>query len=195
MTDSLYIAVDLGAGSGRVFLAGLEAGELLLEEARRFHYPPAPSDEHLRWNFPQILAEIKAGVRTAGERARTLGRAIKSVGIDSWGVDYGLLDGSGKLVENPICYRDGRTQGMIEQVSARVSRSEIYRRTGIQFLELNTLYQLFAHARSGLPETAARMLQIPDLINFFLTGKAVSEYTNATTTQLVDARRGAWDDD
>ena len=195
MTNSLYIAVDLGAGSGRVFLAGAEADQLLLEETRRFHYPPAPSEGHLRWSFLQILAEIKEGARSAGERARALGRAIKSIGIDSWGVDYGLVGPGGNLIEDPICYRDGRTQGMIEQVSARVPQAEIYRRTGIQFLELNTLFQLYAQTRSGMPDTATRLLQIPDLINFFLTGKAVSEYTNATTTQLVNARTGLWDDE
>jgi rhamnulokinase len=192
VTDALYIAVDLGAGSGRVFLTGAAPDGLLLEEVRRFHYPPRLRDGHLRWNFSEIFDEIKTGAREAGERARALGRAIKSIGIDSWGVDYGLIDREGKLLEDPICYRDGRTQGIVEKVFERVSRAEIYDRTGIQFLEFNTLFQLYAHARAGLPETA-RLLQIPDLINFFLSGKVVSEYTNATMTQLVDARKGAWD--
>jgi rhamnulokinase len=192
VTDLLYIAVDLGAGSGRVFLTGAAPEGLLLEEVRRFYYPPAQRDGHLRWNFSQILTEIKAGAREAGERARALGGAIKSVGIDSWGVDYGIIDPAGKLSEDPICYRDGRTDGIFEKVFAEVSRAEIYQRTGIQLLEFNTLFQLYAHARAGLPETA-RLLQIPDLINFFLSGRAVSEYTNATTTQLVNARSGAWD--
>ncbi len=188
----LFIAVDLGAGSGRVFLTGAAPEGLLLEEVRRFHYSPALRDGQLRWNFSQIFDEIKTGAREAGERARALGGAIKSIGIDSWGVDYGLIDGAGNLFEDPICYRDGRTQGIFEQVFEQVSRAEIYQRTGIQLLEFNTLFQLYAHARAGLPETA-RLLQIPDLINFFLCGKAVSEYTNATTTQLVDARTGVWD--
>jgi rhamnulokinase len=194
MTDSLYIAVDLGAGSGRVFLTGAAPAELLLEEVRRFHYAPSQRAGHLRWNFSQIFEEIKTGAREAGERARALGGTVKSIGIDSWGVDYGIIDTAGNLLEDPICYRDGRTQGIFEQVFAEVSRAEIYRRTGIQVLEFNTLFQLYAHARSGLPETA-RLLQIPDLINFFLSGKAISEYTNATTTQLVDARTGDWDDE
>jgi len=189
----LYIAVDLGAGSGRVFLAGTSAGKLLLEEIRRFHYPPAEQDGHLRWDVLRIFDEIKTGARSAGERARVLGSGVTSIGVDSWGVDYGLIDGAGNLIEQPICYRDGRTKGIIEEVVTRVPRAELYRRTGIQLLELNTLFQLYAHARSGISNRAARMLQIPDLIQFFLSGKAVSEYTNATTTQLINARDGVWD--
>ena len=126
MTDSLYIAVDLGAGSGRVFLTGAAPGELLLEEVRRFHYPPAQNDGHLRWNLSSIFAEIKIGVLDAGERARALGRSVRSIGVDSWGVDYGLIDAAGNLIEEPICYRDDRTQGIIEQVVKVVSRAEIY---------------------------------------------------------------------
>src|SRR5947207_562593 len=190
----LYIAVDLGAGSGRVFLAGT-AGELLLEEIRRFHYPPVEQDGYLRWNLSRIFDEIKTGARAAGERARTLGRHVRSIGVDSWGVDYGLVDGAENLIEQPICYRDARTKGIAEEVFQQVSRPEIYRRTGIQVLEFNTLFQLFAHAQSGIVRGTARMLQIPDLIHFFLSGNAVSEYTNATTTQLVGARSGVWDDE
>lgn len=175
-----------------MFLAGAAPGELLLEEVRRFHYPPAQNGGHLRWNLPSIFAEIKIGVRDAGERARALGRSVRSIGVDSWGVDYGLINAAGNLIEEPICYRDGRTQGSIEQVLEVVSGAEIYQRTGIQLLEMNTLFQLAAHAQSGIPNSA-RLLQIPDLINFFLSGKAVSEYTNATTTQLVGAQTGVWD--
>ena len=194
MRDSLYIAVDLGAGSGRVFLAGVAAGELLLEEVRRFHYPASEFAGHLRWNLPEIFDQIKTGVRRAGARARELGRPIQSIGVDSWGVDYGLVDAESKLVELPVCYRDERTQGVMEQVFARVSREEIFARTGIQFLVFNTLFQLYAHAQAGIPDRAARLLLIPDLITFFLTGRrAVTEYTNATTTQLVNAQTGAWD--
>jgi rhamnulokinase len=193
MDASLYIAVDLGAGSGRVFLAGLAPGEFLLEEVRRFHYPASESAGHLRWNLPEIFSEIKTGLRQAGERARELGRRVQSIGVDSWGVDYGLIDGAGVLLENPVCYRDERTADVMEQVFNRVSREEIFARTGIQFLDFNTLFQLYAHARAGFPEAATRLLLIPDLINFFLTGRAVTEYTNATTTQMVNARTGTWD--
>ena len=193
MNESLYIAVDLGAGSGRVFLVGVAPGELLLEEAHRFQYPSVRRDGRLRWDLSKIFAEIKAGLRAAGEGARRLGRPVVSVGVDSWGVDYGLIDADGNLVEEPICYRDERTAGVMEQVFELAPRAEIFARTGIQFLAFNTLFQLFAHARSGIPAGAAKMLLIPDLINFLLTGRAVTEYTNATTTQMIDAETGAWD--
>lgn len=193
MDDSLYIAVDLGAGSGRVFLAGVSPGELLLEEVRRFRYPPGEAGGHLRWNFPQIFDEIKMGVREAGEGARRAGRPVRSIGVDSWGVDYGLIDAEGQLLEHPICYRDERTRGMMEQVFARIPREELFEHTGIQFLDFNTLFQLYAHAQQGISQRAARLLLIPDLVNFFFTGRAVAEYTNATTTQLVNAQTGAWD--
>jgi rhamnulokinase len=195
MNESLYIAVDLGAGSGRVFLAGVAAGELLLEEVRRFRYPASQSAGYLRWNFPQIFAEIKTGLRAAYQRARALKRPVQSIGVDSWGVDYGLLDGAGELLENPICYRDERTRGMIEEVFARVAREEIFERTGIQFLVFNTLFQLYAQAQIGIPERATTLLLIPDLVNFFLTGRAVTEYTNATTMQVLNARTREWDSD
>jgi len=193
MENLLYIAVDLGAGSGRVFLVGVAPGELLLEEAHRFHYPPARRDGHLRWSLPRIFAEIKAGLRAAGERARRMGRPVVSVGVDSWGVDYGLIDADGNLIEDPICYRDERTIGIMEQVFERLPRAEIFAVAGIQFLGFNTLFQLVAHAQAGIPARAAKLLMIPDLINFMLTGQSVAEYTNATTTQLVNAGERAWD--
>jgi rhamnulokinase len=193
--NALYLAVDLGAGSGRVFLVGLAPGELLLEETRRFQYPPRFVAGHLRWDFQLILREIIEGLRTAAGRAAELRRPIASVGIDSWGVDYGLIDAAGTLVEDPICYRDDRTDGMMEQVFARVPRSEIFARTGIQFLRFNTLYQLFAHVASGLPGNAAHLLLVPDLVASQLTGCVAAEYTNATTTQIVSATNGTWDVD
>jgi rhamnulokinase len=193
LSNSSYIAVDLGAGSGRVFLAAFEDSGLLLHEARRFRYPPARSAGHLRWDFPTIFAEIKQGLREAAARARELGRDIRSVGVDSWGVDYGLIDAEGQLVEQPVCYRDERTEGAMERVFARVSGEEIFKRTGIQFMPFNTLFQLEAHMREGFDAKARTLLLIPDVINFFLTGECVAEYTNATTTQMVNARTGSWD--
>ena len=195
MRDNLYIAIDLGAGSGRVFVAGIGEGECRLEEVRRFQYPPAVSDGHLRWDAGAIFAEIKAGLRAAGARARELGRPLHSLGVDSWAVDYGLVDAEDRLIEPPVCYRDDRTAAAMAEVFARVPRHEIFARTGIQFLPFNTLFQLHAHAQSGLPETAARLLLMPDLLNLFLTGRAVSEYTNATTTQMVKAETRDWDNE
>jgi rhamnulokinase len=191
--DPLYIAVDLGAGSGRVFLVDIAIDEFTVEEVRRFSYPASETDGHLRWDFPKILAETKAGLMEAGQRARDLGRRIHSVGVDSWAVDYGLIDSHGELIENPVCYRDQRTRGVMEQVFSRVPHVEIFARTGIQSLELNTLFQLYAHTQAGIPAGADRLLMIPDLVNLFLTGRSVTEYTNATTTQLINARTGTWD--
>jgi rhamnulokinase len=189
----LFVAVDLGAGSGRVMLGGVGQGELLLEEVHRFAHPLARRDGHLRWDFGHIWREATAGLRTAGARARALGRPVRSVGVDTWGVDYGLLDGDGRLIEDPVSYRDERTEHAIERLSARVPRDEIFARTGIQFHVINTLFQLEAHARAGLPPAAARLLLMPDLLHHRLSGRAACEYTNATTTQLLDARSRAWD--
>jgi rhamnulokinase len=188
----LYVAVDLGAGSGRVFLVGLAEGEFLLQEVRRFRYPPREVAGHLRWDLRHMFEEVKAGLHEAGEWAQALGRPIASLGIDSWAVDYGLVDGAGHLVEDPVCYRDGRTAGVMEEVFARIPRQEVVSRTGIQCLPFNTLYQLAAHARAGIDPRAERLLLIPDLLHYFLTGQAVAEYTNATTTQMLNTQTGEW---
>src|SRR5262247_768666 len=193
MNDSLYIVVDLSAGSKRVFLVGVAPGELLLEEAYRFHYPPVRRQGHLRWDLQCIFADIKAGLYVARERAWRLRRPVVSVGVDSWGVDYGLIDADGNLIEDPVCYRDERTAAVMEQVFERMPRAKIFDYTGIQFLAFNTLFQLFAHAQSGIPSSAGKLLMVPDLINFLLTGRSVAEYTNATTTQMVNAAAPFWD--
>src|SRR5687768_15624117 len=189
-TDHCFIAVDLGAGSGRVFLCGLGEDEFLLEEMHRFTYPPAFENDHLRWDFSKIFSEIKSGLKKAAARAKVLRREIFSLGVDSWAVDYGLLDAHGHLIENPVCYRDSRTDGAMEKVFAILPRAEIFERTGIQFLNFNTIFQLFSDRRA---QAAAKILLLPDLINFFLTGKTFAEYTNATTTQMVNASTGDWD--
>ncbi|MEP6788166.1 MAG: FGGY family carbohydrate kinase, partial [Acidobacteriota bacterium] len=193
MASPLYIAVDLGAGSGRVYLAGVDPGELLLEEIHRFQYPPSDESGYLRWDFSHIFSEIKLGLKKAGRRASESNRTIQSIGVDSWGVDYGLLDAEGRLIADPVCYRDKRTQDAMARVFAIVPRSEIFEKTGIQFQSFNTLFQLFSEDESL--EKVSKLLLLPDLINFFLTGKAVVEYTNATTTQMVNAATGEWDMD
>jgi rhamnulokinase len=194
MNQPLYIAVDLGAGSGRVFLVGMADEELLLEEVRRFQYLPEFRAGHLRWDLKHIFSEIKNGLADAAGRALALHRPVQSIGVDSWAVDYGLVDKQAKVLEDPICYRDQRTQDTMDQVFIRVPRAELFEHTGIQFLPFNTLFQLYAHTEEGLPQTAARLLLIPDLINFLLTGKAVCEYTNATTTQMLDVQTRDWDE-
>src|SRR6185369_4112263 len=135
-------------------------------EVRRFQSPPATSSRHLRWDITRIFNEISEGLRNASARFRELGREIRSVGVDSWGVDYGLIDAQGALVEWPVCYRDERTEGVMDQVFERVSREEIFNRSGIQFMAFNTLFQLFAHQREGLSARAQKLLLMPDLITF-----------------------------
>jgi len=190
-----HLAVDLGAGSGRVVLGRVGPGGLVQDEVHRFHYAPAPSGGRLRWPFGRILGGLKEGL-AAGQRAAAERQgSIDTVGVDSWGVDYGLLDAGGRLLDDPVCYRDHRTDGAMEQVLRRVSREEIFHRTGIQFLQFNTLFQLHVHVRDGLPAGARRLLMIPDLCHHALCGSVSSEYTNASTTQLLDVRTRRWADD
>jgi rhamnulokinase len=163
----------------------------LLEETHRFHYPPYFDGRYLRWNFALIFGEIKSGLRLAATRASELGRSVESIGVDSWAVDYGLVDSDGRLVSDPVCYRDDRTNDAMTSVFTIVSRDEIFERTGIQFQKFNTLYQLMSEGRDA--DGASMLLLLPDLINYFLTGRASAEYTNATTTQMVNASSGDWD--
>lgn len=212
-----HVAIDLGAGSGRALLGAIAADRgirgdtsdphspFLLEEVHRFHYAPRHVDGRLRWDITRLFEGITTGLAQARTRAHELlgsasasGSAhdarIESIGVDSWAVDYGLLDANDRLIEEPICYRDERTSGVMEDVLARVPRDEMFARTGIQFLPLNTIYQLAAHHRDGFPAQARRLLLIPDLCHHFLCGSRLGERTNASTTQLLDVRTGAWDD-
>ena len=190
-SGSRYLAIDLGAGSGRAMLGGFSDAGLELTEVHRFHYPPVAKDGHLRWPFARILEGIESGLVAAQRAAQG---PIASLGVDSWAVDYGLVDETGRLLEDPISYRDHRTDGAIERVLRDVPRHEIFERTGIQFQQFNTLYQLRAHVREGLPPRAHRLLMIPDLAHHALCGATTGEYTNASTTQLLDVRTRAWAD-
>jgi rhamnulokinase len=183
-------AVDLGASSGRVLLARYDGEQLSLEEIHRFPNHPLQLRGHRLWNMPALWDETLAGLRKARERGGTL----DSIGVATWGVDYGLVDEHGLLLSQPFQYRDHRTDGMMEQVLARIPRSDLYARTGIQFLSFNTLYQLYAHERQqpGDLARAHRLLLIPDLLHSWLCGEQVSERTNATTTQCWDALAGTW---
>jgi len=191
---SVYLAVDLGASSGRVIVGGFDAqGQLSLREAHRFVYPPHVAGGHQRWDFAHILKEVKRGLSEGAKMALAAGQSVRSVGVDTWGVDYGLLDGDERLLEDPITYRDNRTQGAMDAVFSLAPRTEIFERTGIQFLVFNTLFQLRAHSEAGLPAAAERLMLIPDLIHHALCGRIAIEFTNATTTQLVNAHTGDWD--
>ena len=185
-----YIAVDLGAESGRVMLAGVGPGGIALREVHRFANGPIEEGGSLRWDYERLAGEVKAGVK----RALGTGQKVESIGIDTWGVDFGLVDERGRLLENPYHYRDGRTRGMIERACAVVGRREIYERTGTQFLPFNTLYQLLAYQRErpGVLKRARGLRFMADLMTEALTGTAATEYTLASTSQLMDMRTGEW---
>ena len=183
-----YLAFDLGAESGRAVLGRLRAGILTIEETHRFPNEPVEYGGSLHWDMPRLWLEVQKGLTKISDTSLT------GIGVDTWGVDYALLGESGELLQNPYHYRDRRTQGMMEEVFRLIPKEEIYRATGIQFMPINTLYQLFAGQRQtpNLLSTATHLLTIPDLFNYWLTGKVVCEFTNATTTQLVDPVRRAW---
>jgi rhamnulokinase len=183
-----YLVFDLGAESGRAMLGRLRSGVLDLKEIHRFPNRPLHQQSSLRWDINAIWAEMERGLDLPR------GGSLTAIGIDTWGVDYALIDEHGELVEDPWHYRDARTNGMMEAVFARVPRETIYAITGIQFLPFNTLYQLYAacHLTPAAIRSARAMATIPDLLNYRLTGNLASEYTNATTTQLVDAVTRTW---
>jgi rhamnulokinase len=193
MTDRppRFLAFDLGASSGRAMLGRLEADHLTLKEVHRFPNGGVRLNDGLHWDILRLWREIEEGIRLAAQRA---GEGLVSLGLDTWGVDFGLLDAHDALIGNPYHYRDARTDGMMEAVFAKVPRAEIYEHTGIQFIQLNTLYQLFAMVQAQAPqlEIAETLLTMPDLFNFWLTGRKVSEFTIATTTQCYDPRAERW---
>ncbi len=183
-------AVDLGAESGRIILARFDGQHVGLEEVHRFPNRPVMLHGHRFWNVLGLWDEMLVGLR----KARNLAGTLDSIGVDSWGVDYGLVDNHGFLLGQPFQYRDHRTDGIMEQVFALVPRDLLYRRTGIQFLPFNTLFQLYAHERMQPGEIARahRLLLIPDLLHNWLCGSLTIERTNATTTQCWDPIAGAW---
>ncbi|MFB6672593.1 rhamnulokinase family protein [Streptomyces sp. NPDC056390] len=185
----VFAAVDLGASSGRVMVGRVGPGTLALAEAHRFPNRPVRLPEGLRWDVLGLYAGVLDGLRAAGA---TADGPIASVGIDSWAVDYGLLDADGALLGHPVHYRDGRTEGVAEKVWASVPAAELYAATGLQYAPFNTLYQLVAAQGSAQLTAARRLLLIPDLISYWLTGEQGTEVTNASTTQLIDPRTGDW---
>jgi len=190
MTAEHYLAIDLGAESGRLILGSLEGGRLSLEEIHRFPNGPVRIHDHLHWDVLRMWNEILHGLRLA---ARSSG-GLTSLGVDTWGVDFGLLDQAGNLIGNPYHYRDSRTDGMLEAAFERLPRQEIYRQTGIQFMQINSLYQLYAMQLGNAPalEFADALLTMPDLFNFWLTGRKASEFTIATTTQCYNPIAADW---
>jgi rhamnulokinase len=186
--NSAFLAVDLGAESGRAVLGRFDGERMDLEEVNRFPNPPVRLPDGLHWDVLRIFGGIKDGL---GKAVRDAG-GIESMGVDAWGVDFALLDRDGALISNPYHYRDPRTEGMAKRAFDRMSREEVYGVTGIQFMPINTLYQLLAMEGSPLLGAAQTLLLIPDLIGYWLTGEKACEFTIASTTQLCDARSGGW---
>ncbi len=188
---SNYLALDLGASSGRAMLGAFDGERLNLAEVHRFENGPVAVQGRLYWDVHRLLEHVKAGLGRATQHAVSL----DGVGIDTWGVDFGLLARSGELLGMPRHYRDPRNPAAMRSAFERVSRADIYQRTGIQFLPFNTLYQLFAIANDAahLLDVADRLLFMPDLLAYWLTGVAATERTIASTSQMLDPRTGAWD--
>lgn len=184
-----HVAIDIGASSGRVILADTSNG-LTLTELHRFKNGFSKIDGHDRWNVTQLTEEILKGL----EKVKAAGIDNCTIGIDTWAVDYVLLEKEGKLLAEPVAYRDARTQGVMDQVFAKIPKEEVYSKTGIQFLNFNTLYQLYAEGRDLLEKTKDILL-IPDYLAYRLTGKKVGEVTNVSTTQYLNIHSRAYDKD
>ena len=182
-----YLAIDIGASSGRHILGWRENGALLTEEVYRFPNGVAEQDGHLVWDIDALLNHVKAGIEKAREK-----HGITSLSIDTWGVDYVLLQGD-KTVCPVYAYRDGRTEAAIPAVHERMAFRELYRRTGIQFQPFNTIYQLYADKLARRLEGVTDFLMIPEYLMYRLTGVKAHEYTNATTGGMVSAETGAFD--
>lgn len=189
--QTYYLAIDLGASSGRHILGWLEDGVMRIEEAHRFPNGPKRVDGQLVWDVDELFRQILIGL----ERCRESGRIPVSLGVDTWGVDFALLDKNDNRLGEAVSYRDGRTEGMDEEVLSLVDETELYRRTGIERLIFNSIYQLHSvrKFRPGLFEQARTFLTMPDYLNFLLTGMKRNEYSEATTTQLVNAVKRDWD--
>jgi rhamnulokinase len=186
-----HLAFDLGAESGRAVVGHLDGDRLRLEELHRFSNGPVQVLDSLHWDVLRLWSDIKHGLSAA---SRAYGDDLASIGLDTWGVDFGLLAADDSLLGNPYHYRDNRTDGMMEEAFKTVPRAEIYERTGIQFMQLNSLYQLLAMARAGSPalDAARTFLNMPDLFNFWLSGRKASEFTIASTSQCYDPRASDW---
>jgi rhamnulokinase len=183
-----YLAFDFGASSGRAMLGTLADGKLSLRELHRFSNDPVTMNGRFIWDLPRLYYEIIAALKKAA------GEGIDAIGIDTWGVDYGLLDANGRLIGNPTNYRDTRTDGMMDEAFKTVPKQEIYEATGLAFLQFNTLYQLFASAKADDSElkTAKDLLFMPDLMAYLLTGEKGTEYTIASTSQMIDPATRSW---
>lgn len=186
-----YLAIDIGASSGRHILGWVDKGKIRIEEIYRFENKLVKQNGHLCWDLDHLFYEVVEGLK----KCKELDRIPESVGIDTWDIDFVLLDKNGSIIGNTVAYRDDRTKGMDKEVYKVISESELYGRNGIQKMLINTIYQLMAIKKETPKalEKAERFLMIPEYLNYRLTGVAMNEYTNATTTQLVNAKTQDWD--
>lgn len=189
--EKYYLAIDIGASSGRHILAHMEDGKMAIEEIYRFPNGMVEKQGQKIWDIDALFEEIKTGMK----KCKDIGKLPVSVGIDTWAVDFVLLDGENKRIGNAVAYRDDRTKNMDKKVYELIDEKELYKRTGIQKQLFNTIYQLMALREKNPDELkkAAKLLMIPDYFHFVLTGNTAAEYTNATTTQLVSAKTNDWD--
>jgi len=188
-----YIGIDLGASSGRVSVGQYDGSKINIEEIYRFENRPVFLHETFYWDFLRLFSEVKEGIVKSMHKYQN---RINKMGIDTWGIDFGLLDGDGRLLSNPVTYRDKRTQGMLEEVSKIVSIEDIFMNTGEFVMEINTLFQLYSMVRNDSPllHKADKLLMIPDLFNYFLTGNQYGEFTDVITTSLFDQNTAKWSD-
>ncbi len=186
-----YLAVDIGASSGRHILSHVNNGKIELEEIHRFENGVVEKDGHLCWEYDRLFTEILAGIK----KCKDLGKIPKTMSIDTWAVDFVLLDENNKVLGNTVAYRDDRTVGMDKKVYDVISESDLYSKTGIQKQMFNSIYQLMAikEQNKSYMDNAKTMLLVPDYFHYLLTGEKKTEYTNATTTQLVNVNTNQWD--
>ena len=186
-----YLAIDIGASSGRHILSHIENEKLVLEEIYRFDNNLTQDSDGLVWDIESLFSEVLNGIK----KCKEIGKIPKSIAIDTWGVDYVLLDENKKEIKPCYCYRDSRTNAVIDEVESLVSPARLYEKTGIQKQNFNTIYQLYADKKSGRLQNAKYFLMMPEYLSFKLTGEIKNEYTNATTTGLVNAKAKTWDTD
>lgn len=184
-----YLSIDIGASSGRHILSSVQDGKLVLEEVYRFENGMTQKDGHLVWEYEKLFSNIIAGLK----ECKKLDKIPVSVGIDTWGVDYALIDADGKVIGDVYAYRDGRTEEPIKKVHEIIPFETLYNRTGSQFQIYNTIYQLYTDKLSGKLDKAERFLMMPDFFNYLLTGVMKNEFTNASTTGLMSAKTRDWD--
>lgn len=184
-----YLSIDIGASSGRHILSSVQNGKLVLEEVYRFENGMTQKDGHLVWEYEKLFSNIIEGLK----ECKKLDKIPVSVGIDTWGVDYALIDADGKVIGDVYAYRDGRTEEPIKKVHEIIPFETLYKRTGSQFQIYNTIYQLYTDKLSGKLDKAERFLMMPDFFNYLLTGVMKNEFTNASTTGLMSAKNRDWD--